>query len=142
MFDDFLYRNRWLISIVLLVLILGGISIIWWDKAKGEKVVQENREIAELKNQNELLRGQLSQQSQMVAGVTIASDNQSDKININTATAEKLDSLPSIGPARATDIISYREENGGFKTIEELKNIKGIGDKSFEQLKDLITVGE
>lgn len=55
---------------------------------------------------------------------------------------EILDKLPGIGPARAKDIITYREQKGGFKTIEEIKNIKGIGDKSFESLKDLITVGE
>lgn len=69
-----------------------------------------------------------------------SSEAQSKLININTATESELDSLPGIGPSRAKDIIKYRETNGGFKSIEELKNIKGIGASSFEKLKDLITI--
>lgn len=140
--DDFLYKYKWLIGTILIVIILGGISVVWWDKSRGKKVVQENQEIAALKDQNDLLRQQLSQQSQSVAGAATTQENQSDKIDINLATAEELDKLPGIGPAYAASIISYREENGGFKTIEEIKNIKGIGDKTFEKLADLITVGE
>lgn len=61
-------------------------------------------------------------------------------INLNTATQEELDSLPGIGPSKALDIIAYREEHHGFKTIDELKNVKGIGDATFDKLKDKITV--
>lgn len=61
-------------------------------------------------------------------------------INLNTATQEELDSLPGIGPSKALDIIAYRKEHQGFKTIEELKNVKGIGDATFNKLKDKITV--
>jgi competence protein ComEA len=60
-------------------------------------------------------------------------------ININTANETELDTLPGIGLTRAKDIISYREEKGGFKAIEDLKNVKGIGESSFEKLKDKIT---
>lgn len=68
-------------------------------------------------------------------------DNSSSKlININTADENELDSLPGIGPSRAKDIIRYREENGGFQNIEDIKKIKGIGESSFEKLKDKITV--
>lgn len=62
------------------------------------------------------------------------------KVNINTATAEELDTLPGIGPAIAQRIIEYRQTNGPFQSIEEIKNVSGIGDKLFEKLKDLITV--
>jgi competence protein ComEA len=62
------------------------------------------------------------------------------KVNINTATAEELDTLPGIGPAIAQRIIEYRLTNGPFQSIEEIKNVSGIGDKLFEKLKDLITV--
>lgn len=48
--------------------------------------------------------------------------------------------MTGIGPAKAEAIIAYREENGGFKKIEELTNVTGIGDKSFEKLKDEVTV--
>lgn len=61
-------------------------------------------------------------------------------VNINTATSEELQTLPGIGPSRAETIIAYREENGGFKTIEDMMNVSGIGEKSFEKLKPSITV--
>ena len=61
-------------------------------------------------------------------------------ININTASSEQLTTLPGIGDAKANNIIVYRTEVGYFKTIEELKNVNGIGDATFEQLKSLITV--
>ncbi len=62
------------------------------------------------------------------------------KINLNTADANTLDQLPGIGPSRAQKIIEYREENGPFKAIEDIKKITGIGEKIFENLKDDITV--
>lgn len=64
----------------------------------------------------------------------------SDLVNINTADAEKLATLKGIGPALAQRIIDYREQNGAFKTIDEIKNVRGIGDKKFAAFKDKITV--
>jgi competence protein ComEA len=61
-------------------------------------------------------------------------------VNINTATAAQLQDLPGIGAKTAERIIDYRQKNGGFKKIEELMNVKGIGEKSFLKLKDRITV--
>lgn len=61
-------------------------------------------------------------------------------VNINTADLTQLDTLPGIGPALAGRIIQYRETYGPFKSIEEIKNVSGIGDKNFENLKDRITV--
>jgi competence protein ComEA len=63
-------------------------------------------------------------------------------VNLNTATAMQIATLPGIGEKAAQRIIEYREKNGGFKKIEELMNVKGIGEKSFLKLKPLITVGE
>ena len=62
------------------------------------------------------------------------------KISINSATSEQLDSLPGIGLSKANDIINYRNSNGSFKTIEDIKNVSGIGDSLFEKIKDLITI--
>ncbi|MBC7319612.1 ComEA family DNA-binding protein [bacterium] len=64
----------------------------------------------------------------------------SKKININTATAEELEELPGIGPTLANRIVSYREKNGPFKSIEDLMKVSGIGEKRFESIKDLIVV--
>ena len=61
-------------------------------------------------------------------------------ININTATLEELDSLPGIGPSIAQRIIDYRDENGPFNTIEDIQNVSGIGPATFDDIKDLITV--
>ena len=63
-----------------------------------------------------------------------------EQININTATAAALESLPGIGPAIAQTIIDHRNTNGPFTSIEEIKNVKGIGDKFFEKIQDKITV--
>lgn len=61
-------------------------------------------------------------------------------VNINTATQTELETLTGIGPSTALKIIKYREENGKFKTIEEIKNVAGIGDSKFEAIKDEICV--
>ena len=63
-----------------------------------------------------------------------------DKININTASAVELQKLYRIGPAISERIIEYRQSYGDFETIEEIKEVKGIGDKIFEQIKDQICV--
>lgn len=64
----------------------------------------------------------------------------SGKININTASVSELDELPGVGEAIAKKIIEYREYNGNFSTIEEIKNVSGIGDSKFEKMKDYICV--
>lgn len=63
-----------------------------------------------------------------------------DKININTATSDDLVRLSGIGKAIAQRIIDYRETVAPFKTIEDIKNVKGIGDATFEKIKEMITI--
>ena len=63
-----------------------------------------------------------------------------DLVNINTADVEQLSTLKGIGPAMAQRIIDYREQNGKFKNVDELKNVRGIGQKKFDALKDKITI--
>jgi competence protein ComEA len=61
-------------------------------------------------------------------------------INLNTATLDQLEGLPGVGRATAERILEYRQKVGGFKKIEELMNVRGIGEKSFLKLKPLIAV--
>jgi competence protein ComEA len=62
-------------------------------------------------------------------------------VNLNSASKDELIALPGIGPAKAQAIIDYRTQHGGFKTVDELKDVKGIGAKRFEKLKTDLTVG-
>lgn len=66
-------------------------------------------------------------------------DNQNNKVNLNKATKEELMTLPGIGESKSEKIIQYREDNI-FKKIDDIKNVNGIGDKTFESFKDLIDV--
>ena len=62
-------------------------------------------------------------------------------VNINTASAAELDALPGIGAKTAARIVEYRQKNGPFKKVEELMNVRGVGEKNFLKLKAQITVG-
>ena len=66
--------------------------------------------------------------------------DQAGKININQADESKLQDITGVGPSMASRIAEYRKTNGRFKTIEDLKNVSGIGDKRFESMKDMITI--
>ena len=71
---------------------------------------------------------------------SMEAEESSEKIHLNTASLEDLDTLQGIGPALAQRIIDYREEYGGFSRVEELKEVKGIGEGLFEQIRDSVTV--
>lgn len=75
-----------------------------------------------------------------VNNIDTIKNEQTSKININTATIEELDNLPGVGEATANKILNYREENGIFKSIEEVKNVNGIGEKKYIDIKDKICI--
>ena len=62
------------------------------------------------------------------------------RINLNTADAKRLEELPGIGPTLAGRIVAYREKHGGFRSVDELKKVSGIGNKKFEELRDLVEI--
>ena len=76
----------------------------------------------------------------LALGLLLCSGIAFGTVNINTATKDELVSLPGIGPAKAQAILDYRKAHGAFKTVEELKDVKGIGAKRFEKLRPELAV--
>ncbi|OPZ23164.1 MAG: ComE operon protein 1 [bacterium ADurb.BinA186] len=157
----FIEKYRFAIGAALLFLILlsGGFLLYRenYFKPSLEKKIEDQEakiaflesRIAALENQKSgvaasvapVATTQVADQTGTVSGVsTTSSTKPVGKVNINTASASELDTLPGIGTAYAGRIIDYRNSHGGFKSIEELKNVKGIGDKTFEKLADLVTI--
>lgn len=73
-------------------------------------------------------------------GIENTNSAKNDKVNINTASQKDLESLPGVGPATAVKIIEYRKDNGKFKSIEDIKKVRGIGESKFSKIKDLIKI--
>jgi competence protein ComEA len=75
------------------------------------------------------------------SGIALAAEKAvpQGRVNINTASVEQLSALPGVGPSLAARIVEYRQKSGGFKTANELMNVKGIGEKSFAKLEARIT---
>lgn len=85
-----------------------------------------------------------NKQSIVEIGTSNSQNNQDNNmgniVNINTASKEELITLTGVGESKALAIIDYREKNGGFKNIEDIMNVSGIGEKAFEKIKDYITI--
>ena len=64
------------------------------------------------------------------------------KVNVNTATAEQLTALPGVGPKLATRIVEYRQKSGGFKSVQELLNVQGIGEKNLQKIQGYLSTGD
>lgn len=76
-------------------------------------------------------------------GIMLEPENEVDKsvrVNINTASAHHLQRINGIGEVTAAAVIEYREQHGGFKNVDELVNVKGIGNVTLERIRDIITV--
>ena len=83
----------------------------------------------------------------LIAGIALAGcmgpngGTAGGKVNINSADAKALDGLPGIGPKLAADIVAYRKANGPFKAVDDLAKIDGLGKKTLEKVRPLVTVG-
>jgi len=133
---------------ILIVSFTLGLSVDYYKKreVKTDKHWRDRQslEIKELKEVTLILqsRKNVSTGFNNIKDKTVVLTKKSlvDKININTATIEELQLLPQIGPVLAQNIIEYRKKYGFFKTKEEIKNVKRIGQKTFNKIKMSITV--
>jgi comEA protein len=117
-------------SVAVMLMVLGSIGACA-DSARASAVTNASRLFAqEPAPQPDITSSTPSKSATPKSGV----------VNINTASIPELEELPGIGPSTAARIHEYRQKNGGFKKIEDLMNVKGIGEKSFLKLKPMITV--
>lgn len=97
----------------------------------------QNHELIYIRNKNEINNN--SEENKVVNNLETTA-NTNNMVNINSATLEELKTLNGIGDAKANGIIEYREKNGGFTAIDQIKEVDGIGEKMFEKIKDKIEV--
>ena len=154
---------KYVLLAVLIVVILGGSGFLFWqidsqnrrsggDEYKDARALQSqvdelnkkidnlNKAIGDAKAQSTVEETAIVSSGQVAGASDERTGQVSGKVNINTASLSELISLPGIAETRARDIIEYREANGGFKSIDEIQNISGIGPKTFEKIKDQITI--
>lgn len=103
----------------------------------GQKIYIPNKNE---KNQTKAYITTDSGQNVIVEGNNKTSKSAGDKVNINTANQTELETLPGIGPSIAQGIVEYRETNGKFNKIEDIQNVKGIGDAKYSNIKDKISI--
>lgn len=72
--------------------------------------------------------------------ICISAEGIEGRVNINTATEDQIALLPGIGPKIAVEVVNYRASNGNFQTIDDMKKVKGVGDKKFEKIKNFVVV--
>jgi competence protein ComEA len=160
--EEWIERYKYYVGAVLLLLILvGGGILLWRDNiykpGLESRIMNQELRIEELtKELEDIKNASVATTSEAlapvasddtageVAGTSTNSSSSSakvtGKINLNTATASQLDSLPGIGPVYAQRIVDYRIANGPFISPEQVQNIKGIGPKTYEKFKDMITI--
>lgn len=106
-----------------------------------DRIKDDHPELDVIVVNSDVTRGELGDPSVSSSASSSPSNPEAiNMINLNTATAEELQTLNGIGETKAAAIIQYRTENGGFRSIEEICRVKGIGDATFKKIRDKITV--
>ena len=138
--------ERWILGVTLVLFGVSFIATIFYKPKTNDNFVIYPTSAVESRTSSEDTQSRISSSDLEMLLESVGktnSNNQnnyiSGKININTATAEQLTELNGIGEVKANDIIEYRNNFGNFISLEEIMNVKGIGEKTFEKIKDYIT---
>lgn len=115
-----------------------GMKIYIPNNQEKEKIEKENLNV--LIDTEKTNTANINSTNLESSSATTNKQNKNSKVNINVATQSELESLPGIGPSTALKIVNHRKENGKFKTIDDIKQVSGIGDSKFNNIKDLIVV--
>ena len=142
--------RRW--SVIMVLLVISSASWLCWfwrldHLSARTQAAQPNESeleiLRQLQIENNTLQAKVQELEVGVGEVSDAKavdDAMSTKVNINTATQTELDTLPGIGPSKAAAIISYRETHGPFRNPHDVTNVKGIGESTYDALRDLISI--
>jgi len=158
-FEELIEKYRLIIGGGLLGLILIGGGVLLWRENYSKpdyeaRIMNYESRIKDLESQITKIQETITNQSSISnvsnpqpvteQGVAVGANQntakQTGKININTANEEQLISLPAIGPVTAKSILDYRAQHGSFKSINELDNVRGIGQKTIDKFRDQITI--
>lgn len=131
--------ERFVIGITAALLLIFGAFYLGRATADTGVVIAVDSEIPSVFSVYESFSDDLIDNEEVLSQVEHASSAEGI-IDLNDATAEDLESLPGIGPVLAGRILEYRDANGGFKSVDELKNVSGIGDKIFASIENLVEV--
>ena len=123
-------------GVLLIVVVLVGSGFLLLNNSQK----QDNIDFVQTKGQSAVSQQAASTSAGTVSTTPSTPATVSAKININTASIEDLDNITGVGPATAQKIIDYRTQNGGFKSIEEIKEVSGIGDAKYAKMKDQISI--
>ncbi len=152
---EWLRRYRWPVFFGLLAISATSWLIWLWERGEltlfsgGHVRLEEATALEQIQSENDALRAEVEQlKEQLVSsppnsdGGTVAGERAEagNRININTASPNELEDLPGIGPSKAAAIVEYRQTQGPFTAPEEITNVNGIGDGTYQGLKDFITV--
>jgi len=128
--DNFFDKYYRLLGILLIFSILAGAGVLIYKSSKSQ--APNSGPVSPGVSQGGQIQNANTQPPQLKP--------QTSKININTASEQELDTLPGIGPAKAKAIADYRKKYGNFKTKRDIIKVKGIGEKTYEKLKDKIEI--
>ena len=153
---------KWELMLIGLTACVFGVVLGWFlrGRAMQNVIVVETEHPAEISAPAASAKEAAVERSKEVTGLPLAVSNQPEpsadvsdaaetadaqnenfsKIDLNTASAERLEELPGIGEVLARRILDYRETNGSFSTVEELLDVDGIGEKTYEKIKDFVEV--